>query len=208
MTSPERKIIPLGDQEFQPVIKYKDFAKSPAMIVKQTCLLIDLSLQGVTIPKSDMMKDYLQDYTLFYLRKAEKGVDTIYDRKEAVFKDLDLETKEAAHHAFIIFAHLPDNMTSRFLPNGFSRRGMLKAPVTKDEFLSKIEEIKIGLWQILDGKMQPQTTLEAYPRFLRTYGFFKVGSNLPMKMSEDEKKKEQIEREKFEDILKDIKISL
>ena len=143
MTSSERKIIPLRDQEFQSVIKYKDFAKSPAMIVKQTCLLIDLSLQGVTIPKSDIMKDYLQDYTLFYLRKAEKGADTIYDRKGAVFKDLDLETKEAAHHAFIIFAHLPDNMTSRYLPNGFSRRGMLRAPVTKDEFLGKIKEIKI-----------------------------------------------------------------
>lgn len=133
---------------------------------------------------------------------------TIYNRKGLIREDLDLETREIAHHAFIVFANLSDNLASRFLPNGFSKRGMLKAPETREDFLKRIEELKIGIWQVVEGKVEPRTTLEAYPRLLRTYGFFRVGSTLPIRMSEDEKKKEKMKIEEFNDLLKGIDISL
>ncbi len=200
MTNPERRISPSINQDFQPVIKYKDIEKSPIMVSKQTCQLLELFYQGA-IHKPDLARDYFHDYTLSYLSQAEAGTDALYDGKGGVFKDLDLETREIAHHAFIVFANLPDNVKSPFLPNGFSRRGMLKAPETRKEFLKRIREIKIGIWQILEGEAEPGITLEAYPRLLRTYGFFKVGSKLPIKLSQDEKKKEQMEKEKFEAIV-------
>lgn len=208
MTSPESKMFPSGGgQEFQPVIRYKNYEKSPAVIAAQTCTLLELYYQGA-IHQPELAKDYFQNYTLFYLKKAEEGTDTLYDRKGAVYRELDLEVKEVSHHAFIVFAHLPDSMTSRFLPMGFSRKGMLRAPRTKDEFLKRVEEIKIGIWQTVEGDIEPRTTLEAYTPLLRTYGFFKVGSKLPIRMLEDEKKKERMEKEKFNDLLDGINVSL
>jgi len=209
MTDPEKIIyLPRRDKKFQPTIEYKDAERSPIMIATQTFTLLGLLHQGA-IRKPELAKDYLHDYTLPYLSQAEKGCDTLFDRKGKAFEDIDLETREVAHHAFIVFANMPDQMTSAFLPMGFSRRtGMLKAPETKDEFLGKIEEIRIGVWQTADGRTKPGVTLEAFPRLLRTYGFFKVGGTLPIKLTESEEKKEQVEKEKFEDLLKDIKVSL
>lgn len=208
MADMEKKIYsPQQSQEFQPIIKYKDAEKSPIMIASQTWTLLGLLHQGA-IRKPELAKDYLHDYTFPYLNQAEKGCNTLFDRKGKVFEDIDLETKEAAHHAFIVFAHMPDQMTSAFLPMGFSRRiGMLKAPATKDEFLDKIEEIKIEVWRTADGRVNPGATLEAFPRLLRTYGFFRIGSMLPIKQTESEQKKEQIEKEKFEEFLKDVNVS-
>lgn len=177
------------------------------MVAKQTSALLELFYQGA-IHKPDLARDYFHDYTLSYLRKAEEGMGTIYNRKGLIREDLDLETREIAHHAFIVFANLSDNLASRFLPNGFSKRGMLKAPETREDFLKRIEELKIGIWQVVEGKVEPRTTLEAYPRLLRTYGFFRVGSTLPIRMSEDEKKKEKMKIEEFNDLLKGIDISL
>jgi hypothetical protein len=205
--SPERKIIRPEPHEFQRVIKYKEFAKSPTMIVKQTNMLLELLYNGALV-KTDYAKDYIHDYSFLYVRKAEEGADTIYDKKGEVSSDLNLETTETAHHAFVVFAHLPDKMTSNFLPDGFSRKGMVRAPETKDEFMGRLEELKVGLWQVLDGGVVAKATLEAHPRLLRTYGFFSVGSKLPIRESESEQKKLQMEKEKFEELIKDVKISL
>lgn len=202
-TKVEGKLIG-GSREFEPIIRYKNFAKSPTAITKQTYGALELLRQG-TIRESKLIRDYLHDYTFSYLNQAEKGANTIYDRKGAVYRDLNLETEESAHHAYIVFGHLPDKVTSSFLRNGFSRKGMLRAPETRDEFLKRINELKVGIWQTIDKRVGPQTMLEAYPRLLRTYGFFKVGSELPIKMPEDKKK---IQDEKLGIILKDVDVSL
>jgi hypothetical protein len=189
--------------EFQPIIKYKETEKSPLIVAKQTYMLLELFHQQV-ISKPELAKDYFCDYTLSYLDQARKGASTLYEAKGAVYKDLNLETREMAHHAFIVFANLPDHMTFHFLQNGFSRRGMLRAPGTRDEFVHKINEIKMGIWQTVEGRVEPETTLEANPHLLRTYGFFKVASELLVKMPESEKRMKQ----EFNELLKDIDISL
>ncbi len=56
--------------------------------------------------------------------------------------------------------------------------------------------------------MEPRATLEAVPSLLRTFGFFKVGGELPIKLSENQRKQDAIQREKFNDLLEGIDISL
>lgn len=117
--------------EFQPVIGYREIEKSPPIVVRQTHSLLGLYYQGA-IRNPEPARDYLQDYTLRYLKAAEVGSSILYDQLDQLtVQEIDLETREAAHHAFIVLAHLPDKARSPFLPKGFSRRGMLKAPTTQ-----------------------------------------------------------------------------
>lgn len=163
--------------EFQPVIGYREIEKSPPFVVRQTHTLLGLYYQGA-IRNPEPARDYLQDYTLGYLKAAEVGSSILYDQLDQfTVQETDLETREAAHHAFIVLAHLPDKARSPFLPKGFSRRGMLKAPATREEFLAKITELKVCIWQVVIGEVAPRTTLEAYPPILRTFKFFEVGTN-------------------------------
>lgn len=207
MASPEGGMSLGPNPEFQPKIQYNDVFRSPTIIARQADTLLKLLHKGA-IPDSELAKDYLQKYTFSYLNQATVGAGTLFDKHGAIDKDLDLEIKEMAQHAYIVFSHLPDNMTSRFLPNGFSRRGMVRAPETKDEFVSRLEEIKLGIWEILDGRAEPPLTLETHPRLFRTFGFFDIGSKIPVKAPEDPKQKEQMEKDRFNALLKDINVSL
>ncbi|GEM_PF-1804525 len=194
--------------EFQPVIGYREIEKSPPLVVRQTHTLLGLFHQGA-IRNPEPARDYLQDYTLGYLKAAEVGSDILYDQLDQFnVQEIDLETREAASHAFIVLAHLPDKATSPFLPKGFSRRGMLKAPTTREEFLAKITELKVCIWQVVVGEVAPRATLEAYPPILRTFKFFEVGNELPVKLTDEEIKQEKLERERFNDFLGGVNTSI
>ncbi|MBF8249695.1 MAG: hypothetical protein HW400_296 [Candidatus Levybacteria bacterium] len=194
-------------KESEPIARHKSTERSPITIATQTCTLLEI-LQKNVIRKPDLAKDYLHNFTFSYLNQAETGADILYDNKGNIYKDLEPEIRETAQHAFVVFAHMPDNVKSGFLPMGFSRRGMLRAPQTKDEFVNKLKELKVGVWQVLERKTESGITLEANPRLLRTFGFFKTGSELPLKMSETEKQREKLAKEKFDHLLKDINVSL
>lgn len=201
----ERILSAGGGNEFQRQISYQDFNKAPRIVVRQTNALLALFYQG-GIRKPDLAKDYLQEYTIAFLRDAEKGSEGLYSKGAMILSgNPDLEIKEAASFAFVVFGSLPNNLKSPFLPNGFSKRGILKGPATRKDFLKRVEELKIGVWRIVDGQVEPRTVVETNPALLRTFGFFKVGSNLPVKVPEDEGKRE---KEKFNDFLKGIEISL
>lgn len=192
---------------FQPVIGYREIEKSPPLVVRQTNALLGLYYHGA-IRNPKPAKDYLHDYTLGYLKAAEEGSAVVYDRVGHAALDIDLETREAARFALVVLACLPDRAKSPFLPKGFSRRGMLRAPETQDQFLARIKELKVGIWQIVEGNVEAYTTLETYPPVLRVFKFFEVGSDLPVKLTDDEKKQEQLEREKFNDLLGGIDTSI
>jgi len=197
--------------EFQPVIGYREMEKSPHFVVRQTHTLLGLYYQGVirNSGNSKPAKDYLHDFTLGYLEAAEEGSSTLCNQiGEIITSDIDLETREAAHYAFVVFAYLPDKARSPYLAKGFSRKGMLKAPTTQRQFLTRIKELRVVIQQVVAGEVKPHTTLEARPPVLRTFKFFEVGNELPVKLTNDEKKQEQLEREKFNDLLGGIDISL
>lgn len=195
-------------EEFQPVIGYREIKKSPPLVVRQTHTLLGLFYQGA-IRNPEPARDYFKDYTIGYLKAAEDGSYVLFDKTgQLIAQEVDLETREAASHAFVILAHLPDRATSPFLPNGFSRRGMLVAPTTQEQFLARIKELKIGLWQISDGNINPYATLEADPHILRVFKFFEVGNGLLVKLTADEREQEQLKREEFNDLLGGINTSL
>lgn len=195
--------------EFQPLITYREVERSPLLIIRQTHALLGLYYRGA-IRNPQPATDYLRDYTMEYLKVAEEGSATLYSREGKLnVQILDLEIREAAQHAFVVFAHLPDKARSPFLPQGFSRHsGTLSAPETRDQFLARIKELKNGILQIVIGKVEPYATLEAYPSLLRTFKFFEVGNELPVKLTDDERKQERLERERFNDLLGGIDISL
>lgn len=196
---------------FQSVIGYKEIEKSPPVVVSQTYALLELYYLGIiqnTIRNSQPAKNYLRNYTLDYLKAAEEGSYALYDRiKGQSVQEIDLETREAAHYAFVVFAYLPDKAGSHYLAKGFSRKGMLKAPTTQRQFLTRIRELRVGIWQVVKGEVKPHTTLEAYPSVLRTFKFFEVGNKLPVKLTDDEKEQEALEREKINKLLDGIDFS-
>lgn len=196
---------------FQPVIGYKDIEKSPSFVVSQTHALLRFFYQGIIqemIRNSKPAEDYLHDYTLGYLKAAEEGSSTLYNQIGGVVTpDIDLETREAAHYAFVVMANLPDMAKSPYLAKGFSRKGMLKAPTTQRQFLARIKELIFGIQQVVAGKVKPHVTLEAYPPLLRTFKFFEVGNELPVKLTDDEREQEELEREKINKLLDGIDIS-
>lgn len=207
MADPEKGFFTSNYANFQPVIDYREVEKSPPLVVRQTNTLLGLYYNGA-IRNPKPAKDYLHDYTLGYLKAAEAGSAIVYDRVGHAALDIDLETREAARYALVVLAYLPDQAKSPFLPKGFSRRGMLRAPETQDQFLARIKELKVGIWQIVEGNVEPHVTLEACPTVLRVFKFFEVGSDLPVKLTVDERKQEQLEREKFNDLLGGVDISM
>lgn len=206
------KVFPLPHHtEFQPVIGYKEIEKSPFFVVRQTYTLLGLYYQGVfqeAIRNSKLAEDYLHDYTLGYLEAAEEGSSTLYNQIGGIVTpDIDLETRGAAHYAFVVFAYLPDKARSPYLTKGFSRKGMLKAPTTQRQFVTRIRELRVSIQQVVKGKVKPHITLEAYPPLLRTFKFFEVGNELPVKLTDDEREQKELEREKINKLLDGIDIS-
>lgn len=88
---------------------------------------------------------------------------------------------------------------SPYLAKGFSRKGMLKAPTTQRQFVTRIKELRVSIQHV---------TLEAYPPLLRTFKFFEVGNELPVKLTDDEREQEELEREKINKLLDGIDISI
>lgn len=196
--------------EFQPVIGYIEAERSPRLIVRQTHTLLGLyhsDYQG-DIRALKPTRDYLHDYTLGYLNAAAEGANTIYSQtgKFDVYQ-VDMEIRETAYHAFVVLSALPDIASSSY-PKGFSRIATLRPPSTQQQFLARIAELKAGIYQVIAGQIEPGATLEGYPPILRTFKFFEVGSKLPIKFVEDQRKKEQIEKERLNDLLAGIDISL
>ena len=91
MTSPERRI-PLSSQEFQSVIKYVDTERSPVVVVKQTHAVLEL-FRNSAVRNYAFAQEYLQRYSLSYLKKAQEGTDSVFNSRGEAYKKLDLETK-------------------------------------------------------------------------------------------------------------------
>ena len=186
MAGSERGIFPRG-QEFQPVIRYREPENSPSAVASQTYALLELCRQGA-IRDRRHAAEYFEEYTIAYLEGAEKGSAGVYNRRGVFLGRLDLEIEEKASHALVVFSHLPGSLESDFLSTGFSRIGTLKPPQTREEFLERLKELRTGIRQVAEGELEPGTFLLGNTRLLRTFGFFRVASGLPVKSKSDEGK--------------------
>lgn len=184
---------------FQAVPGYRDYEQSPIRVVAQTSDLLDIYFQGSFI-NTDPLKEYLEEMTLGYLHRAERGFYIFADKTgklsrqdfKAVTRDSraylqqpDVESNEAFGHSLVVFSCLPEFTSQGFLAHGFSRRQTLCPPETTLEFLNRIRELRREVGKIARGEREADSPVQADVALLRTYAFFKVGSNLTVKLPEE-----------------------
>jgi len=196
--------------EFQSKPVYKEPERSPFVVVGQTYNI--LKLYAANLPNRSPAEEYLKNYTLAYIRTAEFNTDSIFNSNNIPIK-VDLESREAASHAYTVFGSIPELTTIPSIPalkNGFSKRGILRAPGTKEEYLSRTREIKVELARIVNGVTPPGDIMRT-ARFslLRTLVFFRVGALLQpdFHFSPGEKEildRQEEEREKINKMMQDI----
>lgn len=203
---------------FQPVPGYRDFLRQPQVVITQTDSLLQLYQTG-NIRDTDPARTYLHDYTLAFLQDAQKGADRVYTKMKPDIRPEFIELNEAADYANVVFSWMHDRAHSRFLPMGFSRKGMLEAPIDKQVFIKRLDEMKIELGLVVSGLQRSHRFLEAYPSSLRMRKFFEVGSSLPLHFPDDgrinqemveETRRKEIEqaRKGFDQLMGDVKIDL
>lgn len=192
-------------RDFQSVVTYREQERSPFMVAQSTAYILDLLHQGVPLD-TQAANEYLQTYTLDYLSKAQEGSNILYATGHTNYPSEEVE--EAARHAFVTFAWMHVIQQSRFLPHGFSRKGMLRAPATQDEFVGKIRIIRHQLALVATGQKTPHEILEANPNRLTMTAFFRTGAELPLRVPPSSKELEQPERENLEKLLDGIDVSL
>lgn len=189
---------------FQPIPGYENIERAPQVVIGQTDSLLRLYKTGA-IRQLDPARGYLHDYTSTFLDTAAQGVKRVFTKNDVDTQPLDVN--EAADVANVVFAWMHYFAISPFLPNGFSRRGMLQAPTTSEQFLQRIAEIKRELALIVTGLRDTDMPLEAKPSALRAHTFFRVGSIIPLKFP-DSKEELAGKKEAFDKLLGDIQVDL
>ncbi|MDO8638441.1 MAG: hypothetical protein Q7R43_02610 [Candidatus Daviesbacteria bacterium] len=164
---------------FQSAVGYREIAKSPFVVTFQTHELLGLYQKGI-IPNFSLGRDYLKDFTLDYIKNAESNCASIFDRNGNLATDVDVESREAVAHAYTIFSWLPD-MTAlpavTVLKDGLSRKGMLKPPLSREEFLARTKELKIELAKIAFGTTLPHHRPKIGDPLFKTQVFFRVAAS-------------------------------
>lgn len=183
------------------LVPYQESDLSPFSIGHQTALLLENINHGLLVGQS--ASSYFHNVTIAaYLDRARVGSEVPFSRDTFQAENIDPEDQLAARHAFVIFAWIPETVTWRFVPTGFSRRGMLAAPSTPQDYLKRINRLTsyLEVVSVKDkrkpGKPLPTTlTIEALA-FFKTAGILQM-DKLPSK-----------EREQFESILGNMQIDL
>lgn len=202
MISPENPAFNFTRQRFEAYPTYNDIDRAPKTVVAQTDSIIQLSNAGVI--SSDFIDNYLSTYTIPFLRSAAQGVGRVYGQGVDGINPLSLEISEAADFTNVVFSWMHYFARSRYLPDGFSRHGILRAPKTTGEFVGRVLEIKDELLGILHGKKSNGTFLQSSPQALRTHTFFKVGSSMPLKFMESDRERKEHEAYILEKLLDGI----
>ena len=187
MGTPENPAFTRFGERFQAYPTYEDPARVPKIVVSQTESIIGLMAHGGLSPK--FVKDYIVNYTFPYLKTAAQGAGRVFDTTLVIADSQTPEMNEAADFTNIVFGWMHYFATSQYLPNGFARRGMLRAPQDRDEFVRRLREIKFQLNGMASGVISTEMTLDTSVAAFRTYQFLKVGATMPLKFPETEREK-------------------
>lgn len=195
------------DSRFQPIPGYEDIQRAPYAVVSQTDLLLRLYSEKA-IRQPEIARGYLKEYALGFLDATTRGVARVFTKDKTIIDAQPLDINEAADFTNVVFAWMHYFATSRLLPNGFSRRGMLQAPTTRKEFVQRTTEIKRELAFIVAGLRDHDMPLETNPSSLRTHTFFHVGAIIPLKFPDSKRELEEKEKEVFDRLLGNTNIDL
>lgn len=173
MSDIEKGLHPGSEHVYLPTA-YKEPERSPFVVTAQTCRLLRLYWKGI-LSNFKYGRDYLLEYTFPYLVQAGKSCDALFDTYGAYNGNADPESREAAHHAFVIFSWMHEVTGARAtkaLESGYSRGGILRAPRNKPEFIFRLREIQAELSLVAHGYTNPGTHPGLKVRSFRTHVFF------------------------------------
>ena len=205
MLSPENPAFSSFSGRFEATPTYEDLARVPQTVVAQTDSMVSLSSAGIV--SSDTVRNYMLDYTVPFLRSAVWGVERVYRPSLATFNSLPVDVNEAADFTNVVFSWMHYFDKSDYLPLGFARRGMLRAPQNSKEFISRILEIRWELPHILYGNLTSEITPNTEVAGFRAYTFFKVGKAIPLKFMESDRERKEHEQYVLENMSKDVDTS-
>ena len=202
MTNPENPAFIRFRDRFEPYPTYANPERAPKTVVTQTDSMIGLLGNGNL--SGDYIQRYITGYTFPFLKTAAEGVGRVFDKTLLTADRQPTDTNEAAEFANIVFGWMHYFTRNAYLPDGFARRGMLRAPQDEDEFVRRLREIKYQLAGMAAGVIDTRMTFETSVAAFRTYQFFRVGALMPLKFPESEREKEQRAEEMIEKLLEGI----
>lgn len=182
---PDNRIIPYGDYDF-----------SPFCITTRTHEQLGNLRAGTITPAT--FGGYVKEMTLpFYVRRAVEGAAVLYSDEVLQSQSLDPEIEEAARHGFVVMAWMHEVTKWKFVPTGFSRKGMLAAPATDEEYVARMTEIYLQLKSIYDPNVNLPGSTGTYMGRLRTFSFFLTAATLPIHLSDSQRITAEMERERL-----------
>lgn len=188
-----------GHKRREPLIfDYQPSDLTPFAISRQTALLLESVGQRLIVGQT--ARGYLHDVTLpLYLRRAKQGSPILYSDEALRANDIDPEIQMVARHAFVVFAWMPDQTQWKFVPGGFSRRGMLAAPQSEEAFNTRIDQIEtyLSVVSMKQESAQPLGNLTT----LRTIAFFHTAGTLSFSFSTENTETAKQQRETLATIL-------
>lgn len=212
MLPPQERGITIPES-FQTLQELRHVDESPLVVAHQTHTVLALFAKKILSPNSQLslnvafVEYYLKRYTLPYIDKAKKGSRNLFKHDEPHAVVSNTNVQEAAQHALVVLSYIPTWLHTGQNENPLSRNGIFWVPATEGEFIEKIEEVGSEVEKIASGQTTPQDTDKPSFPLLRTYAFFKVGAQLPLKISlEGEKTAQDKARNFINNLLKDIQI--
>lgn len=167
-------------------IKSLEYKKSPLVVARSTYIVLSI-FSNEADPDFTLGKYALFTETLPYLEKAKNGCGDSFNLNGNDPTIEDPLLLEASSHALVTLGSIPDFLTERSKKYSFSKKGMFRPPETKEEYLERIDEIKKEIVKILCNQTFPDDTNKLNFPLMRAYIFFKVGGQLPIKVTEEDK---------------------
>jgi len=190
--------------DFQKEIIYSDEVLRPKQVVKSSALALRLFFDK-KIEDTSVAKYYLSNTTSDFLRLAEIGylkrLPNVWNLEKIPHENLltllkaqvpviseegtkeNDEEREAFEFSMVTFTFL-HKARHAYLPDGFSKRGMLAPPVTSIETLERFGELKEEVAKIAGGEIKQNANMNNNPPLARTYLYFQIADTLPLHFAE------------------------
>lgn len=162
-----------------------------------------LALFSAGLLKPEFLKAQLNEVAFPFLRTAREGAYRVYHGGARVIDAKDIDINEASGFVLITFAWMHEMVKSPQLPQGFSRKGMLRAPDSPAEYVERINELQLHTYLMADGIKNPNST-GSDPSMLRTRMFWAVGAKLPLSFSKPENQQLETDKERISKLLAGI----
>lgn len=179
------------------------FDSPPVKISYLTANVLEAAASG---EDGKLVRGYLGEYTLSYLRTAAVSGIVLYENSALRGRDFSPDEEEVARHAFVIMAHMHQAFE---LPIGgtFSRRGLLRAPGSYEEYTQRIRAMDLHIRAVIAVGFNKSRWSKLEADEFRTGAFFKTAKVLSLELPPTERDTAEGERYKLEKLLEGIDLN-